>query len=103
MNSTFAELPATDREQVPAVTAMRSGLFQLGRHNDFRGLRQCDASELWNAMVEIICRAESAALRRLEAQLPRDSFVDEYVFGYSVCQRRYCTGCGWVSDLHRRE
>ena len=103
MNATFGELPAIEREQVPAVTATRSGLFQHGRVNDFRGNRQCDASELWSAMVETLCLAESAALSKMAARPSRDSFVDECVLGYTVRQRRYCAGCGWVSDLHRRE
>ena len=99
----FGELPASDTEQVPAVSAARRGLFQRRRLNDFRGKRQCDASELWTAMVATICDAESAAGGASSISPFRRSFLEEYVLGCAVLQRRYCAGCGWVSDLYRRE
>ena len=85
------------------MTATRRGLFQHGRINDFRGDRLCDASELWSEMVEAICRAETCALNKIASGMFRASFVDECVLGCAIRQRRYCAGCGWVSDLHRRE
>ena len=54
-------------------------------------------------MVDAICRAEARALNNITSGMMRDSFVDECVLGCAIRQRRYCAGCGWVSDLHRRE
>eukprot|EP00959_Pyramimonas_sp_CCMP1952_P028544 598773-Pyramimonas_sp.AAC.1 len=62
MGASLGDLPVDKSEQVPGVRVVRDGLFQRGRTNDFRGIRQCDASELRSAFVDAVCAAESSAL-----------------------------------------